>query len=207
MSNINNELKSIFIHIPKCAGTSMSNIAWNTGSGHKTISEYKSDGVDLDNYFKWCFVRNPWERIASAYEDCPEIFQFAPTFEDFINTLYSKKQNFPKSEIKFFQYFDIGFPLKYYRIHFMPMNLLIKINGELCIDFIGRYENLQEDWVNLQRKININPQNLILSNARKQKVNFGRKTSYYKDLYNQYLIDLVGELYEEDIKLFNYSFD
>lgn len=185
----------------------MSNIAWNTGSGHKTISEYKSDGVDLDNYFKWCFVRNPWERIASAYEDCPEIFQFAPTFEDFINTLYSKKQNFPKSEIKFFQYFDIGFPLKYYRIHFMPMNLLIKINGELCIDFIGRYENLQEDWVKLQRKININPQNLILSNARKQKVNLGRKTSYYKDLYNQHLIDLVGELYEEDIKLFNYSFN
>ena len=86
------------------------------------------------------------------------------------------------------------------------MNLLIKVNGELCVDFIGKYENLKEDWGKIQREINIKPQELILSNARKQKINFGRKTSYYKDLFNQYLIDLVGEIYEEDVKLFNYSF-
>lgn len=207
MSNINDELKSIFIHVPKCAGTSMGDFTWNISSGHRTISEYKSDGINLDNYFKWCFVRNPWERIVSAYEDCPEIFQFAPTFEDFINILYSKKQNFPKNEIKYSQYFDIGFPLKYYRIHFMPMNLLIKINGEVCVDFIGRFENLESDWDTIQKKLNVEVKKLNKSNARVQKINFKRRTSFYKDLYNQNLIDLVGEIYEEDINLFKYKFD
>ena len=102
MSNINNELKSIFIHIPKCAGTSMSSYKWNLGSGHKTIFEYYKDSINLKNYFKWCFVRNPWERIASAYEDCPEIFQVAPTFNKFIETIDSNRNKIPKNHISTF---------------------------------------------------------------------------------------------------------
>ena len=184
----------------------MSSYKWNLGSGHKTIFEYYKDSINLKNYFKWCFVRNPWERIASAYEDCPEIFQVAPTFNKFIETIHSNRNKIPKNHISYSNFYNIGFPNHLYRIHFMPMNLLIKVNGELCVDFIGKYENLKEDWGKIQREINIKPQELILSNARKQKINFGRKTSYYKDLFNQYLIDLVGEIYEEDVKLFNYSF-
>lgn len=204
VSNINKELRSIFIHIPKCAGSSMEAHKWNIGSGHQTISDYKNNSINFDKFFKWCFVRNPWERIVSAYEDCPEIFKFAPSFDSFVNTLYLKKNNFPKGQIKYYDRFDIGFPI--YRIHFMPMNLLIKIDNQICIDFIGRFENLQEDWEIVQKKLNIIPEKLKISNSRKQKVNLGRRTSDYKDLYNQNLIDLVGEIYEEDIKLFNYSF-
>ena len=89
----------------------------------------------------------------------------------------------------------------------MPMNLLIKINGEVCVDFIGRFENLESDWDTIQKKLNVEVKKLNKSNARVQKINFKRRTSFYKDLYNQNLIDLVGEIYEEDINLFNYKFD
>lgn len=180
---------------------------WNLGYGHKSIFDYQKSGIDIDSYFKWCFVRNPWARIVSAYEDCPEIFKFAPSFNDFVNTLYSKKHNFPKEHISYSSIYDIGFPFSLYRIHFLPMNLLLKINGKIYMDFIGKFENLPKDWELVQKKLNLEYEHLNVINSRKQKINQNRRTSFYKDLYDQNLIDLVGEIYEEDIKLFNYKFD
>jgi hypothetical protein len=86
----------------------------------------------------------------------------------------------------------------------MPMNLLMKIDGQVCVDFIGRFENLSNDWRTVQEKIGVEKQDLIKCNDRARKK--GRKNSLYKDQYSQELIDLVGELYQEDIKLFRYTF-
>ena len=86
----------------------------------------------------------------------------------------------------------------------MPMNLLMKIDGQICMDFIGRFENLLNDWEIIQTKIGVKKQVLPKTNDRASKKN--RKNSFYKERYSQNLIDLVGELYEEDVKLFGYSF-
>lgn len=190
--------------MPKCAGSSMERVLWNKGYGHKTIEDYYDDGEDLSSYFKWCFVRNPWERIVSAYEDCPEIFSYAPTFESFINKLHSKIHNIPKQSIKYTNFIDIGLPI--YRIHFMPMHLLIKIHGQICIDFIGRFENLDNDWLAINKHFNIDCMQLDKVNARKDKIKEGRRNSFYRDLYNQDLIDKVGEIYADDISIFKYIF-
>ena len=75
MSCHNESLKSVFIHVPKVAGTSLSKPAWNRGNGHKTVADFESIlGQELESQFVWAFVRNPFERMVSAYEDCPEIF-------------------------------------------------------------------------------------------------------------------------------------
>ncbi len=203
MSNINRELNSIFIHIPKTAGSSIESIQWNMGSGHKTIYDYRNI-IDFPNFYKWCFVRNPWERIISAYEDCPEVWNEAASFEDFIYLLYKYKKNFYLKHLSWSEIIDIGLPRNLYRIHFMPMNLLMKIDGQICMDFIGRFENLLNDWEIIQTKIGVKKQVLPKTNDRASKKN--RKNSFYKERYSQNLIDLVGELYEEDVKLFGYSF-
>jgi len=84
------------------------------------------------------------------------------------------------------------------------MNLLMKIDGQMYVNFIGRFENLSNDWQVVQEKIGVEKQDLIKTNDRASKN--GRKNSLYKDQYSQELIDLVGELYQEDIKLFAYTF-
>jgi hypothetical protein len=203
VSNINKELNSIFIHIPKTAGSSMESIQWNMGNGHETIYDFRNV-IDFSNFYKWCFVRNPWERIISAYEDCPEVWNEASSFENFIYLLHKNKKNFYLKHLSWSQIIDIGLPRDLYRIHFMPMNLLMKIDGQICMDFIGRFENLVNDWEIIQTKIGVEKLVLPKTNDRASKKN--RKNSFYKEKYSQNLIDLVGELYEEDVKLFKYSF-
>lgn len=64
--------KIIFIHIPKCAGVSISTaFGYNTNlaSGrHYTSKEYKEKyPYEYKTYYKFAFVRNPYSRILSFY--------------------------------------------------------------------------------------------------------------------------------------------
>ena len=68
---ISKDKKCIFIHIPKTAGTSIEKMiqgekyikGW---SSHQKINEYKDDDK-FHEYFKFSFVRNPYERILSVF--------------------------------------------------------------------------------------------------------------------------------------------
>jgi|TARA_Y100000289_G_C3931203_1_gene156541 hypothetical protein len=206
MSCVNHELKSIFIHVAKCGGSSLSSFDWNQGSGHDSYSDYESKILNISDYFTWSFVRNPWVRAVSAFEDCPEIHDEVPDFKTYINILYKNKSLFQNK--KFTSYgsnhkipeFPVG------RIHFWPSALCLKNkNGDLSIDFIGKLENLEEDFKSICDKLNIKNCNVPHKNQRKGKKL--RKNTFYKDLYNDSLINQVGEIYSEDIELFNYSFD
>lgn len=73
---INRKNKVIFIHIPKTGGYSIYKIfdmkppfeGENEGMGHQTSANHKSKFKrKWDGYFKFAFVRNPWERFISAY--------------------------------------------------------------------------------------------------------------------------------------------
>jgi hypothetical protein len=203
MSYKNDKLKSLFVHIPKCAGTSMEANQWNCGTGHDTIYDYyQNKNIELSDYFKWCFVRNPWERIVSAYEDCPEVLPHAPTFSKFIEIIYKNKNQFKIPHINWSKLPYIGLPID--RIHFFPMKLLICRDYEICVDFVGRYENLPNDWHSLQTKLNIKPQQLPHYNKRKNK--FMQFTNDWRSLYSNNLINMVYEIYQDDIDYFNYSY-
>lgn len=204
MSFLNEDLKSIFIHLPKCAGSSMESFDWNLGSGHETIYDFFIKKINIKEYFKWCFVRNPWERILSAYEYHHELYCQIPKFSDFINILYKDRYKFKLPHLKWSNEMPkLNLPIQ--RIHFFPMNLLIKIENEVCMDFIGKYESLEEDWKKIQKKFNKENCNLSIKNDRR--TNLKMKNSNYKDIFNKDLIKMVEEIYQEDIELFNYSFD
>lgn len=200
MSNINKEINSMFIHIPRCAGTAMEALSWNKGSGHDTLSDFNHKH-NLNEYYKWTFIRNPWDRILSVYLVDPDNL-YISSFSQFIQILHSKKHLFPKDQISWSQAIDTK-PIKYI-IHFMPMNLMVKVDGKICMDFIGRFENLQEDWIILQKNLKLKPKPLQHYDPFK-KGNKEKLQIDYSKFYNKNLIDLVGEIYEEDIRLFNYK--
>jgi len=77
---ISHKYKFIFIHIPSTAGTSVCSI-WEgsllkeicketgvLGGGHKTAMQLKEMFPDCFNkYFKFCIIRNPFERFVSKF--------------------------------------------------------------------------------------------------------------------------------------------
>jgi len=66
--------KIIFVHIPRTGGCSIENHfnfkasdTWKPDTAqHLTLQEY-SEHFDIDKYFKFTVVRNPWDRIISWY--------------------------------------------------------------------------------------------------------------------------------------------
>ena len=74
--NINKELKLLFIHVPKCAGKSIEkgfnipadpDLKRSIVEGRMTELTFNRYGWDLNDYIKFCIVRNPWDRLVSLY--------------------------------------------------------------------------------------------------------------------------------------------
>ncbi|PTB82515.1 hypothetical protein C9933_01775, partial [Methylophaga nitratireducenticrescens] len=64
------DLKAIFVHIPKCAGISINkSLFGNLAGRHTTLDDYIKifEPKAIENYFKFTIVRNPWDRVVSAY--------------------------------------------------------------------------------------------------------------------------------------------
>ena len=84
---ISYKYKCIFIHITKCGGTTIDCVFRNKFFGHGKaiqykngtphlndntigsgpITQYNDSAIFFDEFFKFTFVRNPWDRIVSFY--------------------------------------------------------------------------------------------------------------------------------------------
>jgi hypothetical protein len=71
--------------------------------------------------------------------------------------------------------------------------------GEVIVDFIGRYENLQKDWNVVCEKIGI-CEKLPWINKRRNKKS-------YTEFYDDKTMNIVYEMYKKDIEYFEYGFD
>ena len=74
--NINEDLKLLFIHVPKCAGKSILKafdlqkclvLKRSVVEGVLTEHQFKASNKKLSDYIKFGIVRNPWDRLVSLY--------------------------------------------------------------------------------------------------------------------------------------------
>lgn len=192
--------KCIFIHIPKSAGISINkSLFGNLGGGHASIDWYirKYGASTVKQYFKFTFVRNPWDRLYSA-------FYFLQ--QGGINEEDKAFYNNHLKHISTFELFVMEWltPEKLQAYwHFMPQYQFItaKQNREkILVDFVGRYERLEDDFAYLAKKLNLQNKNLLKVNSSQ-----GKKNNY-REAYTNEMVEKVSILYAEDIKFFNYHF-
>ncbi len=199
MSIVNEKHKHIFIHNPKVAGSWMEKKEFIGGASHQTLYGYASEGINVEKYFKWMFVRNPYDRLVSSFFYSkrtigrPNVsmrnhFWMLETFEKYIQNLDElfdfKKQNLDLNKRDFVN------------IHMVPQHYFACINGEIRLDFIGKLETINKDWEYVCQKLK--------QNASIEKNNQSQRQGHWIDFYTPELFQIVNEKYSKDFELFNY---
>ena len=211
----------IYYFIPKVACTTvktciaqLENIDIEDQSVHahiqiKRLTIKESNAPQYQDYYRFSFVRNPWDRLFSCYKN--KIYD-PPRFFPKSNSYYNKRGEF-KDFIK--RYGNIGFrnmqfgdfvdfvvktPDHLCDPHFLPQHYFFEIEK---LDFLGRFENFEADLLTVLEKVapDFNATDIIAE--KKQSSSPG----YYKDAYNDKTRALVAEKYKRDIELFGYTWD
>lgn len=139
--------------------------------------------------FKFAFVRNPWDLQVSSYHhiqrERADLLKGINNFNEFIQYKFDPSR-------PYIFHFDIATKLQ--------SDHLIDLSGKIAVDFIGRYENLQEDFITVRKKIGLSE----LTMPHKRKATTRNKD--YRGYYNNASHDLVAQHFERDIRLLKYDF-
>lgn len=188
----------IYIHIPKAAGTSLNKAIYGRTLGHYTADEIQSLFPTLfGKAFVFSFVRNPWDRVLSAYRFAkvgktnsmgmyrPEQYKI-PQFESFERFLFEWLANQNLNKLDFV---------------FQPQSkFVVNKQGNLLTDYIGKVESLNADIKYVETKLG-----KALSVGRENTTS--DRTGYQDDYVNDDMIELVRSLYRDDVNRFNYDFN
>ncbi len=193
------EYKCIFVHIPKTAGVSINTGLFGSKTGfHRKIAGYQAifSQREFAEYFKFAFVRNPWDRVVSAYLFLKQ------------GGLHGGDQRWATAKLEAYPTFDafVHGWLKPENIrsgrHFVPQVDYIRMPGKQTteLDFVGFFENLRGDYDYIRKTLGTG-EALAAKNTTPGK---------HKDFRSYYTAEtqaIVAEVYREDIELLGYTFD
>lgn len=199
---ISKHARALFVHIPKTAGLSVISAIHDQRidvAGHFLQNPFYRPPKELIKKYKkrpfvFSFVRNPWDRAVSAFfylnqgggNICDKwdkhkyIRQYRGDFGRFV------REAFPQGRIL-------------NQMHFRPQYQWISTaSGNLITDFMGKFENLQQDLQQVSALLNIPFDKLPLINESDH--------DHYRKYYDEESRRIVGEAYRRDIELFEYRF-
>ena len=154
------------------------------GHGHLSVQQVRPvlGAETFDRYFKFAFVRNPWDRFISF---CAFISRATGRFEDDPHGFMARMIHSPP-------------PLQ--QMLYQPQAaLLTDQDGRLAMDFVGRVEDMEQDYQRICQHLQLEARPL-------EQVNSSRHRPYV-DYYSPQLRDVVAEKYQQDIEMFGYRFN
>ena len=216
------DYKAIYFQIPKVASSSLKRLLkeemkLNGLAPHATrfpVIDYDKLAAGFyADYFKFCFVRNPWKRLVSCYHakiinsqwNINETFQTKCLYyvmPKSASSGYHRLASLPViNKHMSFDEFIIAvanIPDDFANKHFRSQYTFIcDMQGELLVDYIGRLESFNDDFQYVAHQIGLNYE------SKKHKPALKRR--HYKDYYNKDTWDQVAQRYQQDIELLGYS--
>jgi len=201
----------IFIHIPRCAGTSIERVLLPLATGAATLEElsaverakYMLPGgkgrqhaklsayakeAELNKFFKFAIVRNPWARAVSQIEYLRakkkrQIF----SSDDFRENLriYCEAQDGVHGH-------DLGA---------CQVDYLVDADGKMAMDFIGRFESLETDFKKICQKLGIKKPPTL------PHIHASTRTKPYQKYFDKRTADWIRRRFAKDIEYFGYEFE
>jgi len=199
------EHKFLFVHIPKTGGNSIQQALIDYSEDRIVLANHFQDGVNrfgiyspnipsrkhsaindyasmldreiFNDIFKFSCVRNPWDRLISFY--------FSPH-----NGVKTWDRDMFISLVK-----RVSPMIDYLRVHNTGIN---RAKSSIDIDYIIRYESLQDDFDAVCDKLELPRRSLPHRNKSDH--------NYYSEYYDDALLKMVSNLFAKDIELFRYDF-
>jgi hypothetical protein len=190
---------SIFVHIPKTAGTSLGEAIYGRWVGHVPLSRFAAfDQEKFKSFFKFSFVRNPWDRLLSAFAHLKGHGEPLASRE----ALWSKLH---LAETETFEDFVLGLRDERFRtliindVHFRPQLNWIALPGteRIAVDFVGRFESLEEDFSRLARRLGVKSELPLLKQTDRPP---------YREIYSKQMRGVAEEIFRNDIDRLGYEF-
>jgi len=190
----------IFIHIPKTGGTSVNHslnkycevppeilpgvrnpMALDMYKKHVKLVDICKH-MDITSFFKFCVIRNPWDRILSLY---------------FWKTQHGKRV-IDTQELNFNSWIKNVFLNDISHKFWANQCDYISINNVLCMDYVIKFEDFTNDWNIVCNKLQISAP-----------LSHEYKTNHapYNKYYNDESINAIHKMFKRDIDTFKYTFN
>jgi hypothetical protein len=195
-------LGAIFVHVPKAAGISLCrSLFGNLAGGHTTLAQYRLlfEPEFFERAFKFAFVRNPWDRLHSA-------FHFLRA-----GGLHESDAAWARLHLEGYADFE-DFVLRGLEsgavrsmVHFVPQFRFLCLPGRSRpgVDFLGRFENLEADYRTVRRRLGMDVAERLMHANRSRTEGKGD----YRAAYTHAMRERVGRVYRRDIRMFGYGFE
>lgn len=187
----NNDI--IFVHIPKAAGTSITEVLYGKRNGHLTASVIKNElGDDFDKKYSFSVTRNPYDRLKSSYHFARQgqtndgaianskLYQqpVFETFETFVRDWLVHQDLLKLDHV------------------FRPQHHYLYEQEVCLVNEVYQLENLEE----LENKLS----KILNKTVKINKKNATQKTKN-REMISDEIKDLIYTLYQKDFELFKYN--
>lgn len=164
---------------------------WETMLQHAKARDIRREipAEVFDGFFKFAFVRNPWDLQVSMYHFIlretampkHETVKALGSFDAFVEWVVATDDPYPR------------------RVPKLQREMVTDEQGKSLVDFIGHYERLSEDYAHICQVLGIDAPPLPHRNKSEHRD--------YRSYYNGHTRKLVEDHFQPDIELFQYTFD
>lgn len=187
-------LRTIFVHVPKTAGTAIERALLQgrkgTVGGHTTALGYRSTYPEaFENYFKFSIIRHPVDRFVSAFYYLRQqkihpalnnqVIHECDTIDEFVKRVEVEPDLVQKI------------------VHLLPQHMfLCDAGGLILVDQVYDYDKLLEAWADISERIGITYIPLTKINVSQRRGNFK---------LSAHVVNLVRKLYALDYDIFKFN--
>ena len=208
---ISDSHRFVFIHVQKTGGTSLSRVLvesldaerYGGTDTHMHLSRAYEVYPRTRTYRAAAFVRNPWDRLISWYEEILQNGQRLSWWKRLRNKQYNVLRHQVLTRTDGFESFLRRGPkfknrLGEYPFRANQVDYLVDGDGRMAVDFIGRFESFEHDARGIGVMLGVELNSIPHLNASTHR--------NYRDYYTPETRDMVARRFSRDIETFGYDF-